>query len=161
MIQRVKDGLPAIEPTKDSFGVVAADWLARHVRKKGLRSADAYERLLNVYVLPTWRDKEFATLRRSDIATLLDKIEDKHGPRQADFVLAVIRGLMNWAATRLDDYTPPIARGMRRQSPKAQARERILTDDEILQGRPWRRRGSRSACQMGGPMASRSEPLWY
>ena len=37
----------------------------------------------------------------------------------------------NWYATRHDDYTPPIVRGMKRQSAKAQARARILTDDEI------------------------------
>ncbi len=34
-------------------------------------------------------------------------------------------------ATRHDDYTPPIVRGMRRQNAKAQARARILADDEI------------------------------
>ena len=38
---------------------------------------------------------------------------------------------MNWYATRNDDYVPPIVRGMRRQSPTAQARARTLDDDEI------------------------------
>jgi integrase len=46
-------------------------------------------------------------------------------------VLTVVRSIMGWFATRHDDYQPPIIRGMRRQNPKEQARERILTDDEI------------------------------
>ena len=42
-----------------------------------------------------------------------------------------MRSIMNWYAARNDDYVPPIARGMRRQNPKAQARTRVLSDDEI------------------------------
>ena len=38
---------------------------------------------------------------------------------------------MNWYAARNDGYNPPIVRGMRRQVPHAQARARILDDDEI------------------------------
>jgi integrase len=46
-------------------------------------------------------------------------------------VLTVVRSLMNWFATRHDDYTPPVVRGMRRQSPHAAARARMLNDDEL------------------------------
>ena len=73
----------------------------------------------------------FLAIRRSDVATLLDHVQDSHGARQADYVLNVVRSIMNWYATRHDDYVPPIVRGMRRQNPKAQARARILADDEI------------------------------
>jgi integrase len=62
---------------------------------------------------------------------LLDRVEDNHSARQADYVLSVVRSVMNWYATRHDDYVPPIVRGMRRQSPTAQARARTLDDDEI------------------------------
>ena len=78
-------------------------------------------------MLPTWRDGNSSAIRRSDVAALLDDVEDHHGPRQADYVLTVVRRIMNWYATRHDDYTPPIVRGMRRQNPGAQARARILT----------------------------------
>jgi hypothetical protein len=70
-------------------------------------------------------------IRRSDMAALLDRVQDGHGARQADYVLNVVRSIMNWYATRHDDYTPPIVRGMKRQSAKAQARARILSDEEI------------------------------
>jgi integrase len=131
VIRRVRDGLPAIEPRAETWGAVAAGWLARHVGKKELRSAGEIKRLLDRYILPVWKDREFVSIRRSDIAALLDDIEDKHGARQADCCLAIIRSIANWFASRNDDYNPPIARGMRRQSPAAQARSRTLADEEI------------------------------
>jgi integrase len=131
IMRRVRDGLPAVEPKGDTFAAAAAEYLARHVRKKGLRSAAEIERLLDKHILPKWGHREFESIRRSDITTLLDDIEDSRGGRTADYCLAVIRGLMNWAAARRDDYAPPIVRGMRRQSPNEQARSRVLTDDEI------------------------------
>jgi len=130
-IKRVRVGLPAVEPASASFAEVAEQWLARHVRPNALRSEKEIVRLLNVHVYPAWKDRAFLAIRRSDVAVLLDKVQDDHGARQADYVLNVVRSIMNWFATRHDDYTPPIVRGMRRQNPKAQARARILEDAEI------------------------------
>jgi integrase len=136
MLQRVRDGLPAVEPRGETFGAVAANWTKRHVEAKGLRSHKQIGRLLRVHVFKHWANRPFLDIRRSDVAALLDRIEDRHGARQADLVLTVIRSIMNWHATRHDDYNPPIVRGMRRQDPKAHSRARILTDDEIR--RVWK-----------------------
>ena len=133
-IQRIRAGLPAFEEPKakpETFGDVAALWIKRHVETKGLRSRKEIERLLAVHILPHWQDREFVGIRRTDVVALLDDVEDGHSPRQADYVLNVARSICNWYAARKDDYTPPIVRGMRRQDPKAQARARILSDDEI------------------------------
>ena len=51
-------------------------------------------------MLPVWRDRELLSIRRSDVAALLDKVEDEHGARQADYCLNVVRTLMNWYAAR-------------------------------------------------------------
>ena len=59
---------------------------------------------LTKYVLPHWREREFESLRRSDVARLLDHVEDNHGRRQADVVLSVVRAIGNWHASRNDDY---------------------------------------------------------
>jgi integrase len=131
-IKRVRAGLPAIEAKGETFGAVAENWIRRHVEPKGLRSRPEIERLLARHILPTWKDREFTSIRRSDVAALLDHVEDKHGARQADYCLNITRALMNWFATRNDDYGPPIVRGMRRQSPAEQARARILSDGELL-----------------------------
>jgi integrase len=131
VIQRVKDGLRAVEPAKHSFAAVASEWIKRHVEKKGLRTALEYQRLLNRYILPALGTREFASIKRSHITSLLDQVEDGHGPRQADYCLATVRAICNWYESRNDDYRSPVARGMKRVSAKAAARERILTDDEI------------------------------
>jgi integrase len=131
IIQRVQAGKPAVEPRAQSFGAVVDEWRKRHVDKNGLRSGKEILRLLDRHVLPTWRDRELVAIRRSDIAALLDHVEDEHGARQADYVLNVVRSVMNWHASRTDDFNPPIVRGMRRQSPHAQQRSRVLDDGEL------------------------------
>lgn len=97
LIQRVRMGLPAFEPRAESFRAVADNWVRRHVKAKGLRSRYDIERVLAKHVFPAWGDREFTSIRRSDIAALLDKVEDESGARQADIVLAVVRGIMNWS----------------------------------------------------------------
>jgi integrase len=133
-INRIRAGLPAFEAPPDhpdSFQAVAENWLKRHAQAKRLRSQKQIERLLRVHVFPLWGKRPFLSLRRSDVAALLDGIEDSTSARQADCVLTVIRSVMNWFATRHDDYTPPIVRGMRRQNPKEHQRDRVLDDAEI------------------------------
>jgi integrase len=134
VLKRVRAGLPAVEaprPEAETFEDVAEQWLTRHVRKQGLRSESEVTRLLRVHVYPEWSGRAFLDIRRSDVTALLDDVEDDHGARQADYVLNVVRSIMNWQATRSDDYVPPIVRRMKRQSQKAQARARVLEDDEI------------------------------
>jgi len=129
VLQRVRSGLPAVAEAAASFGDVVASWRQRHVDANGLRSAKEINRLLDLHVLPAWKEREFTAIRRSDVAALLDQVEDRHGARQADYVLNITRSLMNWYATRHDDYVPPIVRGMQRQ--KTAARARVLDDDEL------------------------------
>jgi integrase len=133
VIKRVRAGLPAFDapPVKpDTCAAVAGDWVKRHVAKNGLRSRDGIERLLRQHVLPAWHDREFISIRRGDVARLLDHVEDRHGARQADYVLAIVRGIANWYAARHDDYVTPIVRGMRRTNPRARQRVRVLDDNE-------------------------------
>jgi integrase len=131
-IRRIKDGLPPVEapPVKPySVKAVAESWLQRHVAKKKLRTEDEIKRCLNKYVYDHWADHNFVNIKRSDITTLLDHIEDDHGSRQADLVLAILRSIANWFASRDDSYVSPFTRGMRRH--ERGARTRILTDDEL------------------------------
>jgi integrase len=132
IIGRVKAGKPATEPPPppaDSFQSVAENWLRRHVEAKGLRSEYEIKRSLTKYVLPHWRDRPFVQIKRSDVARLLDHIEDEHGARQADAVLTVVRSICGWYATRDDNYVVPIVKGMKRCTNRS--RERILDDHEI------------------------------
>lgn len=133
-IRRIKEGKPAFEPPPvkpDAFKSVAETWVQRHVAAKKLRSQSEIERCLEKYVYPSWRYREFTSIKRSDIARLLDHIEDNHGARQADMVLSIVRGISNWYATRHDDFLSPFTRGMRRVNGGAGKRARILDDDEL------------------------------
>ena len=119
------------EAAPDSFEGVAKEWFKRHVLKRGLRSASEIERFLKQHLCDGWAGRDFVSIGRKDVAALLDHIEDDHGARQADYALAVVRQICNWYATRDENYSSPIVKGMRRTNPKEIERKRILSDDEI------------------------------
>jgi integrase len=96
-----------------------------------IRTAPRRLRDLERAIFPTLGYRPIAEIRRSEIVALLDKIEMESGPVAADRALALIRTVMNWHATRADNFVPPIVRGMARTKTKERARSRILTDDEI------------------------------
>ena len=96
-----------------------------------IRTAPRRLRDLERAIFPTLGHRPVADIRRSEIVELLDKIEMESGPVAADRALALIRCIMNWHATRSDNFVPPIVKGMARTSTKERARSRILTDDEI------------------------------
>jgi integrase len=114
-----------------SFKDVAEDFIKRHVEGSKLRTQAEIERCIAKYVYPDWQHRPFREIKRGDVAALLDKVEDKHGKRQADIVLAIIRKIMNWYATRDGDYVSVVVRGMNRSNGADHSRKRILDDDEI------------------------------
>jgi integrase len=126
-ISRIRAGLTTAE--QETFQAVAEQYKKRHVEAKGVRTAAEINRCLTKYILPHWAARDFASIRKSDIAALLDLVEDNHGPRMADCCLTIIRAIANWYSTRHDDYHSPITRGMRRSANTKRAR--ILDDDEI------------------------------
>ena len=136
--KRAREIIVSIKGGKDhtgprSFETVAKEWLKRHCEAKGLISTKKLRRNLENHVLPKWGGRDFTSIKRSDIASLLDSIQDNSGPVAADKVLAILSGIFTYYATRNDDYNTPIVRGMRRSSTKERARDRILSDDEIRQ----------------------------
>lgn len=128
-MKAIKSGVSCEGP--QSYELVGREWLKRHVEAKGLLSARELQRSLEKHILPAWAGREFTSIKRIDVAKLLDAIEDSAGPTAADGALGVVRAIANWYSTRNDDYVSPIVRGMRRANPKERARDRILDDDEI------------------------------
>ena len=125
---------------ENTFRAIAEEYLKREGSR--LRSADWRRRVLHRLVYKTLGEHPIGEIRRSEIVRLLDKIDAgelkdddgdkiKGGPVMADRTLAVIRKIMNWHATRSDDFRSPIVRGMARVKAKERARERTLTDDEL------------------------------
>jgi integrase len=102
-----------------------------YLRREGsrLRSRDWQARALARLVYPTLGERPIAEIRRTEIIRLLDKIEDENGPAMSNSVLAAVRRIMNWHASRSDEFRSPIVPGMART--KGRARDRILNDDEL------------------------------
>jgi integrase len=122
---------------QDTFKAIAEEY--SRLEGDRLRSAEWRRGVLERLVYPTLGDRPIGDIRRSEIIRLLDKIESgelvrndepiKGGPVIADRTLAIIRRVMNWHATRSDDFRSPIVRGMARAEDGA--RSRTLTDDEL------------------------------
>ncbi|MCS3517082.1 tyrosine-type recombinase/integrase [Bradyrhizobium elkanii] len=104
-------------------------FVKRHA--SNLRSAAQIEHAFDTYVRPTLGAKSIYDVKRSEIVTMLDSVEDEAGPVMADRVLAHVRKAFNWQAARDDEFKSPIVRGMARTKPKERARKRALTDEEI------------------------------
>jgi integrase len=113
----------------ETLRAVCEEWATREAA--GLRTGERRKSTLERLVYPALGDRPIADIRRSEIVRLLDGIEDTNGPVAADAVLAFIRRVCNWHASRSDDFRSPIVRGMARTKPQSRARKRILTDDEI------------------------------
>jgi integrase len=133
---RATDAKALIEDGKDPRSVEAETLQGiceEYLRREGkrLRSLDWRKGVLERHVYPTLGHRPIAEIQRSEIVRLLDKIEDRSGPTMADRTLAVIRKIMNWHASRSDDFRTPIVKGMARTKPSELARERVLTDDEL------------------------------
>jgi integrase len=122
------------------FEVVANEWLKRHVDAKGLRSDYEYKRMLKKHVFPLWASREIESIRRQDVAALQDMVEDDHGTRTSDKVLSLVSTIFAFHERRSDDYISPVRKGMKRYASRENARDRILTDDEIRS--LWRERGA-------------------
>ena len=143
---------PSTTPIKaETFADVAEQWLKRHVHAKGLRSEGEVTRLIKAHVYPAWGDRPFLDIRRSDVARLLDEVEDDHGARQADYVLAIVRGVMNFYASRADDYVAPhrpghAAHQPERARPRPQAQRRRASRACGRRPRATARSGRSSAC---------------
>jgi integrase len=102
-----------------------------YLRRSTLRTKAWRKTQLERLVYPVLGAKRIDEVRRSDIVQLLDRIEEESGGPMADQVLAIVRRVLNWHASRSDDFRSPIVRGMSRTRPKERARSRTLSDEEL------------------------------
>ena len=116
-----------------SFGTVAGRYIAEYAqRHKAASSAAQDERNLKLHVLPHWRNRNIATIRRSDIIELVERIVAANKPVQANRVQALISGVFSFAVeVELVEANPCFK--LRKRGGKETPKTRILSDDEIRQ----------------------------
>ncbi|WP_439402675.1 tyrosine-type recombinase/integrase [Bradyrhizobium sp. DASA03068] len=113
----------------DTLKAVVEEYLTREGKR--LRSINERRATLQRHVLPRLGTRQIGDITRTDIVRILDRIADESGAPMADHVLAHLRRVMTWHASRSDDFRSPIVRGMARTSPSQRRRQRILTDAEL------------------------------
>jgi integrase len=114
----------------DTVNAMLDTFLDRYA-KPNLRSAAEVERCFDRYVRPAIGTMPLCDVRRRDVVSLLDKVEDSGAPVMADRVLAYLRKAFRWHSTRDDQFLVPLVPGMARTKPKERERKRILDDQEI------------------------------
>lgn len=139
-VQKQREIEAAREQDVSTFEAVAKDFVQKHLAKNRTRAES--ERIINTYLLPRFGSHQIADIRRRDIADLLDDLEQgkfknpdssaRGGPVMADRTLACLRKMTNWYAARNEDYVSPITREIARTKPKERARDRILSNHEIM-----------------------------
>jgi integrase len=117
------------EASKNTLRAVCERYLIREGGK--LRTTAKRQANLERLVYPVLGDRQLDDIKRSDINTLLDDIEDQRGAAMADQIVATLRRICNWHAIRDDQFRTPFVRGMARRKPEERERDRILNDDEL------------------------------
>ncbi len=113
----------------DTLRAIAEEYLTQEGAR--LRSIGEHRAVLQRHVLPALGSRPIGSITRTEIVRLLDHIAKKSGAASADKVLAYVRRVMNWHASRSDEFRSPIVRGMARTRPSQRRRQRVLSDDEL------------------------------
>jgi len=122
---------------------VVEDWLKRD--QAGNRSRDSVERIMRREVLPSLGARPFAEVRKRELIALVEGVMDRGVPSMANRVLAHVKRLFSWAASRDLIETDPAAHIER--PGEVVRRDRVLSDPELVA--VWR-----AAEGVGGPFGA-------
>jgi integrase len=114
----------------DSIERWVADFIELHARRKTRAStATKTEQQLRRLVLPAWRGRAVQSIRRRDVIELIEHIAVDR-PYLANRLHASLSKLFNWLCSRDVIPASPVV-GVERPH-KEQARDRVLTDTELI-----------------------------
>jgi len=114
---------------KNTLRSVAEKFFADKDTKKKMRTLEARKWVFGRYIFGRLGARPIDTIRRSQIASLLDKVKEDNGPVAAEHTLVALSRLFNWHAARDDDFLNPIVKGMLKR--EKNSRSRILDDAEL------------------------------
>jgi integrase len=120
-----KDG--STEAADRTFGAVADAWLKKkRADRKHNKSVDHQERQLERHVLPKWRNRKVAEIKRADVRDLIEGIEGEILPNR---ILALVRTIFRFALSR-DWLEASPAEGVARPKDETE-RDRFLDMEEV------------------------------
>jgi integrase len=98
-------------------------------RLQAKRSADQDERNLNLHVLPKWRDRDYAAIRRADVIELVEGLIAAGKETLANRIQSLISGVFSFAVDSDLIDANPCTRLKKRG--RERVGDRVLTDPEI------------------------------
>ena len=114
----------------DKIEAAVAAFLELHVRRKNrISTAQAAEGVFNSIVLPAWRGRTIASIRRRDVIELVESVAARGRGYRANRVLAALSKFFNWLVARDVLAFSPVT-GVEPPH-KEEARTRTLSDDEL------------------------------
>lgn len=122
---------PKVAPRPSSKAETVAGLMPTYLASKSaLRSIVNVTRIVDRYILPAFGDRMADTVTRTEVTALIDEIAETK-PETARSVHAQLSAFYTWAMPRLERLPANPCRDAGRP-PKAPARERVLTDAEIV-----------------------------
>jgi integrase len=115
----------------NSFPAVADQFIKKHVNT--LRTAKEVETVIRRELIERWMDRSVTDIKRRDVIDLVEEVVDRGAPYMARNLLAYTRKLFNWEMARNDaiEVNPCDRVKATELIGRAEARQRILTDDEL------------------------------
>jgi integrase len=133
---------PKRKTISGDFAEVVDRFIDEHAKHN--RTGQETKRILDLYVVPEWADKNIESITKTDVSALLNRIADgkirapnngkKLGtPAVARAVRAQLVTLFNWYVDDYgsDEFRSPIVKTKKTKQWKPDDRERVLADDEI------------------------------
>jgi integrase len=119
-----RDG--STEAIDRTFGAVVDHWIEKVARPKN-DSWKLQKRRLEMHVLPVWRDRRVAEIRRAEVRELVEGIEGQVLPNR---VLAIVKTVFRFALSR-DWLESSPAEGIEKPNTEGQ-RDRVLDMGELV-----------------------------
>ncbi len=117
----------AVQAGAQTFGAIAEKYIKREC--PGMRRGWEVERIIRRELMPGWRDRPIADLRKRDAIQLTDALIDAGKPAAALRLFGITRRIGRWASRRDEidfnpfaDMDPPVVKVMR---------DRVLKPEEI------------------------------
>lgn len=112
-----------------TFAAVVEEYFERYAKVQ-TRNWLSVMRLIHAHAVPVWGDMPIGNIKRRDVIALIDKVDKRGKPSTTRILFASIRRVFNWAAERdLIEFSP--CANIKNPN-KANSRDRVLKDDEIL-----------------------------
>lgn len=116
------------ERAAPTFGDLAASYLELHAKRRKRRWKED-ERMLEMDLLPAWRNVPAAEIRRRDVAQVLDRIVGRGSPIMANRVRALASKVFNFGLVReVVEFNPVTGVPPAGQE---RSRDRVLSETEV------------------------------